>query len=135
MFLQQIMETSPELRLKNDNQTVSDVSLIMQGLTPSNEEYYPTVVMNTLLQNVLKDVSLVQYHSTAIEAIVTVFKTLGLKCVPFLGQIVPSFVIVIRNAPPTRLELYFNQLAILATIVRKHIRPFVQQQLELVQEY
>lgn len=79
------METSPELRLKNDNQTVSDVSLIMQGLTPSNEEYYPTVVMNTLLQNVLKDVSLVQYHSTAIEAIVTVFKTLGLKCVPFLG--------------------------------------------------
>lgn len=135
MFLQQIMETSPELRLKNDNQTVSDVSLIMQGLTPSNEEYYPTVVMNTLLQNVLKDVSLVQYHSTAIEAIVTVFKTLGLKCVPFLGQIVPSFVIVIRNAPPTRLELYFNQLAILVTIVRQHIRPFVQQLLELVQEY
>ena len=133
--VQQTMETSPELRLKNDNQTVSDVSLIMQGLTPSNEEYYPTVVMNTLLQNVLKDVSLIQHHSAAIEAIVTVFKTLGLKCVPFLGQIVPSFVIVIRNAPPTRLELYFNQLAILVTIVRQHIRPFVQQLLELVQEY
>ena len=133
--LQQIIENSPELRLKNDNQTVSDVALIMQGLTPTNEEYYPTVVMNTLMQTVLKDISLSQYHSAVIEAIVTVFKTLGLKCVPFLGQIIPSFVAVIRNAPPTRLETYFSQLAVLVTIVGQHIRPFISQVLELVQEY
>lgn len=129
------MENSPELRLKNDNQSVSDVALIMQGLTPTNEEYYPTVVMNTLMQTVLKDVSLAQYHSAVIDAIVTIFKTLGLKCVPFLGQIIPSFVTVIHNAPPTRLESYFNQLAILVTIVRQHIRPFISQVMELVQEY
>lgn len=107
----------------------------MQGLTPSNEEYYPTVVMNTLMQTVLKDASLAQYHSAVIEAIVTIFKTLGLKCVPFLDQIVPSFVTVIRNAPATRLESYFNQLAILVTIVRQHIRPYINQLLELVQEF
>lgn len=107
----------------------------MQGLTPSSEEYYPTVVMNTLMQTVLKDISLSQYHSAVIEAIVTIFKTLGLKCVPFLGQIIPSFVAVIRNAPPTRLESYFNQLAILVSIVRQHIRPFIVQVIELVQEY
>lgn len=129
------MEKSPEIRLKNDSQSVSDVALIMQGLTPSNEEYYPTVVMNTLMQTVLKDISLAQYHSAVIEAIVTIFKTLGLKCVPFLGQIIPSFVTVIRNSPATRLESYFNQLAILVTIVRQHIRPYVPPLLELIQEY
>lgn len=129
------MENSPELRLKNDNQSISDVALIMQGLTPTNEEYYPTVVMNTLMQTVLKDVSLAQYHSAVIEAIVTIFKTLGLKCVPFLGQIIPSFVTVIRNAPHTRLDSYFNQLSILVTIVRQHIRPFILPVLELVKEY
>lgn len=129
------MESSPELRLKNDSQAISDVSLIMQGLTPSNEEYYPTVVMNTLLQNVLKDSSLSQYHSAVIEAIVTIFKTLGLKCVPFLTQIIPSFVIVIHNAPPNRLEAYFNQLAILVSIVRQHIRPFVDKLLLVIREY
>lgn len=107
----------------------------MQGLTPSNEEYYPTVVMNTLLQTVLKDSSLSQYHSAVIEAIVTIFKTLGLKCVPFLVQIIPSFVIVIHNAPPNRLESYFNQLAILVSIVRQHIRPFVGKLLLLIREY
>ena len=132
---QQIMEMTPEIRLKNDVQSISDVALIMQGLTPSNEEYNPTVVMNTLMQTMLKDVSLAQYHSAVIEAIVTIFKTLGLKCVPFLAQIVPSFVTVIRNAPQTRLESYFNQLAILVTIVRQHIRPFVRPLLDLVVEF
>ena len=107
----------------------------MQGITPSNEEYYPTVVMNTLMQTVLRDASLAQYHSAVIEAIVQIFKTLGLKCVPFLGQIIPSFVTVIRNAPATRLDTYFNQLSILVTIVRQHIRPFVGQLLDLVQEF
>ncbi|KAL9017036.1 MAG: hypothetical protein Q9185_005638 [Variospora sp. 1 TL-2023] len=132
---QQIMEASPEVRLRNESQAVSDVALIMQGLTPNNEEYYPTVVFNTLLQNVLKDASLAQYHSAVIDAIVTTFKTLGLKCVPFLGQIVPSFIAVIRSAPQTRLESYFNQITILVTIVKKHIRPYATSLVELIFDF
>ena len=119
----------------NEAQAVSDVALIMQGLTPSHEEYYPTVVMNTLLQNILRDTSLAQYHSAVIDAIVTIFKTLGMKCVPFLRQIIPAFVTVIRNAPHNRLEPYFNQLAILVTIVKEHIRPFLGQLLDLLHHF
>lgn len=134
-LLQQIIESSSESSVHNEVQSVSDVALIMQGLTPSNEEYYPTVVMNTLMYNVLKDNSLSQYHSAVIEAIVTIFRTLGLKCVPFLGQIVPTFVTIIRIAPPNRLDLYFNQLAILVSIVKQHIRPFRNDLVELVEEF
>lgn len=129
------MQASPDNRLQSEAQPVSDVALLMSGLTPDHEDYYPTVVMNTLMQTVLKDTSLAQYHSSVIEAIVTIFKTLGLKCVPFLGQIIPSFVTVIRSAPANRLELYFNQLAILVSIVRQHIRPFTSQLIDLVQEF
>lgn len=129
------MENSSEMRLKSENQSGSDVALLVQGIPPSNEDYFPTVVMNTLLQTVLKDSSLAQYHSAVIEAIVIMFKTLGLKCVPFLGQIVPTFVTVIRNAPATRLELYFNQVAILVSIVGTHMRPYIPQLLELIKEY
>lgn len=129
---QQIMESSPEVRLRNESQAVSDVALIMQGLTPNNEEYYPTVVFNTLLQNVLKDPSLAQYHSAVIGAIVTTFETLGMKCVPFLGQIIPSFVAVIRAAPQTRLGSYFYQISILVNRVKKHIRPYAASLVELV---
>ncbi|KAL8715140.1 MAG: hypothetical protein Q9220_001097 [cf. Caloplaca sp. 1 TL-2023] len=132
---QQIMESSPEVRLKNESQAVTDVALIMQGLTPNNEEYYPTVVFNTLLQNMLKDPSLSQYHSAVIDAIVTTFKTLGLKCVPFLGQIIPIFVTVIRSAPQGKLEPYFNQISILVTIVKKHIRPYADALISLIHDF
>ena len=116
-------------------QPVSDVSLIMQGLTPSNEEYYPQVVMHTLMNNVLKDSSLAQYHSTVIDAIVSIFKTLGLKCVSFLPQIIPTFITVIQAAPLNRIENYFNQLSILVSIVRQHIRPFTRDLVELIIQY
>ena len=114
---------------------VSDVALVIEGVTPSNEDYYPRVVFNTLTQTVLTDPSLSQYHSGVVEAIVTIFKTLGLKCIPFLGQIIPSFVTVIRAAPFTRLEVYFNQLSILVSIVRVHIRNFVPPLIELIQQF
>ena len=129
------MDASPKGRLKYEAETVTDVSLVIDGITPSNEEYYPKIVFHTLTQTVLADASLSQYHSAVIESIVTIFKTLGLKCIPFLGQIIPSFVTVIRAAPATRLELYFNQLSILVSIVRTHIRPYVAPLLKLVQDF
>ncbi|KAJ5242888.1 uncharacterized protein N7469_001215 [Penicillium citrinum] len=132
---QQISDIEPDVHHINEIQNVSDVALIMQGLTPSNEEYYPTVVIHTLLQNILRENSLVQYHSAVIDAIVTIFKTLGLKCVPFLGQIIPAFISVIRSSPPSRLESYFNQMAILVNIVRQHIRAFLPEIIDVIREF
>ncbi|KAL4956134.1 armadillo-type protein [Aspergillus filifer] len=132
---QQISETAPDVHHINEIQSVSDVSLIMQGLAPSNEEYYPTVVIHTLMQNILRESSLAQHHSAVIDAIVTIFKTLGLKCVPFLGQIIPGFISVIRNSPLSRLESYFNQMAILVNIVRQHIRAFLPEIIEVIRDF
>ncbi|KAL4860725.1 hypothetical protein BDV12DRAFT_90500 [Aspergillus spectabilis] len=132
---QRISDIEPDVHHINEVQNGSDVALIMQGLTPSNEEYYPTVVIHTLLQNILRENSLVQYHSAVIDAIVTIFKTLGLKCVPFLGQIIPAFISVIRSSPPSRLESYFNQMAILVNIVRQHIRAFLPQLIDVIREF
>ncbi|KAJ5637081.1 hypothetical protein N7490_006960 [Penicillium lividum] len=132
---QQISDVEPDVHHINEIQSVSDVALIMQGLTPSNEEYYPTVVIHTLLQNILRENSLVQYHSAVIDALVTIFKTLGLKCVPFLGQIIPGFIGVIRSSPASRLESYFNQMAILVNIVRQHIRAFLPEIIEVIRDF
>ncbi|KAL3477332.1 armadillo-type protein [Aspergillus californicus] len=128
---QQIGDIEPDVHHINE---VSDVTSIMQGLTPSNEEYYQTVVIHTLLQNILRENSLVQYHSAVIDAIVTIFKTIGLKCVPFLGQIIPAFISVIRSSP-SRLESYFNQMAIVINIVRQHIRTFIPKIIDVMREF
>ena len=113
---------------------MTDISLMMTGLTPSNKEYFPTVVINALLQ-ILKDHSLAQHHATVIEAIMNIFRTLGLECVSFLDRIIPAFLQVIRLSASTRRESYFNQLATLVSIVRQHIRNYLPDIIEILQEY
>jgi len=132
---QQLSESVAETQSKAEVQPVSDVALIMQGLTPSNEEYYPTVVINTLMQTILADHTLVTYHGSVIDAIVTIFKTIGMKCVPFLGQIIPGFISVIKSSHQSRLDPYFNQLAILVNIVRQHIRAYLPDIIALIRQY
>ncbi|KAK5092938.1 phosphatidylinositol kinase-related protein kinase tor1 [Exophiala xenobiotica] len=132
---QQLSQTIADVHSNMEAPPVSDVSLIMTGLTPSNEEYYPTVVINILLQSILADPTLVQYHSAVIDAIVTIFKTIGMKCVPFLGQIIPAFISVIRSSHPSRLDQYFNQLAILVNIVKQHIRAHLPDIIRLLRDF
>ncbi|KAK5075469.1 phosphatidylinositol kinase-related protein kinase tor1 [Lithohypha guttulata] len=132
---QQLSESVTDTLAITEAPPVSDVSLIMTGLTPSNEEYYPTVVINILLQTILADPTLVQYHSAVIDAIVTIFKTIGMKCVPFLGQIIPAFISVIRSSHHSRLDQYFNQLAILVNIVRQHIRAHLPDIIKLLRDF
>jgi len=51
-----------------------------------SDDYYQTVVISALL-GILKDQSLAGQHHTVIEAIMSIFKTQGLKCVTFLPQV------------------------------------------------
>ncbi|AMD21577.1 HFL279Cp [Eremothecium sinecaudum] len=111
-----------------------DVALLMQGMSPSNEEYYPTVVINTLMK-ILKDPSLSSHHTAVIQAVIVIFQTLSLRCVSFLRQIIPSMINVMRTCPPSLLEFYFQQLGIMVTIVKKHIRPYVDGIFEVVKEF
>lgn len=56
--------------------------------TASSDDYFQTVVINHLL-DILKDQTLSAQHHTVIEAIMSIFKTQGLKCVAFLPQVRP----------------------------------------------
>ena len=132
---QQIKQSSPVTRVQEVESTESDVTLIIQGMSPTHEDYYPKVVFLTLMHNVLQDPALAQYHPAVIEAIVSIFKALGLKCIPYLSEIIPSFVAVIHATGGSRIEAYFNQLSILVSIVKVHIRNFVAPLVELVKEY
>ncbi|KAI0408502.1 TOR kinase [Xylaria palmicola] len=131
---QQVEERTPDAKRSVETNRMTDISLMMTGLTPSNKEYYPTVVINALL-NILKDQSLVQHHAAVIEAIMNIFRTLGLECVSFLDRIIPAFLLVIRSSSQNRLESYFNQLATLVSIVRQHIRTYLPSIVEILQEY
>ncbi|KAK3316631.1 phosphatidylinositol 3-kinase tor2 [Apodospora peruviana] len=132
--MQQVEGRAPQAQRRPETTQQTDVSLMMGGLTPSQEEYYPTVVINSLLQ-ILKDQSLVQWHGNVVDAIMSIFITLGLKCVQFLDRVVPAFISVIRASSPARLEFYFNHLSRLVAIVRQHIRVYLPDIIEVLQEY
>ncbi|KAF2748222.1 hypothetical protein M011DRAFT_467267 [Sporormia fimetaria CBS 119925] len=131
---QKIVEQSPDKHLITEAQAITDVTLIMQGITPSNEDYYPTIVISTLM-NLLKDSSLGQYHWAVVDAVMNIYATMGLKCVPYLNQVVPGFLATIEGAPVGRLEGYFNQLSQLVRIVRQHIRPYLPDILATVKKF
>ncbi|KZL74444.1 phosphatidylinositol 3-kinase tor2 [Colletotrichum incanum] len=131
---QQVEQRRPDAQRRVESTQMTDISLMMTGLTPSSKEYFPTVVINALLQ-ILKDNSLSSHHASVIEAIMNIFRTLGLECVSFLDRIIPAFLGVIRAADKTRLDSYFSQLATLVSIVRQHIRNFLPEIVEICQEF
>lgn len=112
----------------------NDVTLLMMGIGPSSEDYYPQVVMHSLLK-ILRDPSLSAHHHAAIEAVMYIFKTLGLKVVQFLPVIVPSFLSLMRSCNAGMLEIYIHKLGDLVTIVKQHIRNYLKDVFDLIDEY
>lgn len=111
-----------------------DMELLMKGKSPTNDDYFPTVVIQTLIK-ILKDNSLTMHHLLVTQAIMNIFQDLGLKCVPFLDQVIPAFSIVMHNSPLSMLNTYFQQICDLIDIVKLNIRPYLPQLFELIQEF
>lgn len=122
----EIEEMSEDTTTLEQNSIPIDISLLIQNISPSSEEYYPTIVVNTLLK-ILKDNSLSVHHPTAVQAIVNLFQILKLKCVSFLGQIIPAMINLMDLCPYSLVEYYLQQLGTLISIVKLHIRPYVDK--------
>ncbi|KAL7665224.1 Serine/threonine-protein kinase TOR [[Candida] zeylanoides] len=111
-----------------------DVALLMQGMSPSNDEYYSTVAISNLVK-ILKDHSLSNHHNKVIQAIMYIFQTLGLRCVSFLPQIIPGLIGVMHFCQPVMLKFYFQQMSGLILIVKQHIRPFLPEIFKVIKEF
>lgn len=68
--------------------------LVNMGNLPL-DEFYPAVAIVTLMR-ILRDPSLSNHHTMVVQAVTFIFKSLGLKCVQFLPQVMPTFLNVIR---------------------------------------
>ena len=68
------------------------------------EEFYPAVSIATLMR-IIKDPSLSQHHTMVVQAITFIFKSLGIKCVPYISQVMPNYLHVIRTSDPTFREV------------------------------
>lgn len=103
-------------------------------LTPSQEEYYPTCAINALL-GILRDPSLSLHHQNVVQAIMFMFKSLGLKCIPYFRQIMPSFLLLLNSSEQRFKEFLFQQLALLVSIVKQYIREYLDDIFKLIKTF
>ncbi|XP_037075764.1 serine/threonine-protein kinase mTOR-like [Pollicipes pollicipes] len=100
----------------------------------SMEEFYPAVAFGTLMK-IIRDPALSQYHTMVVQAISFIVKSLGTKCVPYLSQVMPCLLLVIRTADPPFREFLFQQLATLIDVVRQHVRPSLRDIFAVIKEF
>ncbi|GKY96129.1 hypothetical protein MPSEU_000573100 [Mayamaea pseudoterrestris] len=104
-------------------------------LSPASDEFYPTVAIQALMR-VFRDPALAVHHGMVIQAIMFIFNSLGMGCVPFLRKVVPYMIGRIRMAGPSGVrESLLKELATLSLIVREHLRPYIADIFNVVEQY
>jgi phosphatidylinositol kinase/protein kinase (PI-3 family) len=115
---------------------VTEGQQLATRLTPSSSEFFSAVAISTLM-HILGETTLAAYHDRAVQAVMFVFKSLGLKCVPFLDEIIPPMLQVASSATCQRglREFIFQQLATLVSIVKQNMRKYVGDVFVVLKNY
>jgi FKBP12-rapamycin complex-associated protein len=86
MTNQMLHDTTADPDADQSGAKVTDVMLLMNSSGTSPDEFYQRVAINALVQ-VLHDPTNTTHHWAAVEALMLIFKTQGLKCVSYLPQV------------------------------------------------
>ncbi|XP_039949400.1 serine/threonine-protein kinase Tor [Bactrocera neohumeralis] len=117
----------------DENQDISTAELLV-NMSNVLDEYYPAVAIAALMR-ILRDPTLSSRHTSVVQAITFIFKSLGIKCVPYLAQVLPSLLENVRTADINLREFLFQQLAILVQIVKQHIISYMSDIFKLIKEF
>lgn len=107
---------------------------IFRWQVQSAEDYYPTVAIGALMR-ILSDHRLSPHHSMVLHAVMFIFRSLSLKCVPFLPQIIPPFLREMRTCEDSLREAFFQHLTSIVAIVKNHIRPYLESVFQVCLDY
>ncbi|KAL9903155.1 serine/threonine-protein kinase Tor [Glossina fuscipes fuscipes] len=117
----------------DENQDISTAELLV-NMGNILDEYYPAVAIAALMR-ILRDPTLSSRHTSVVQAVTYIFQSLGIKCVPYLSQVLPSLLENVRTANNNLREFLFQQLAILVEIVRQHIITYMNDIFKLIKEF
>jgi len=97
------------------------------------DDFYPAIALSSLIK-IMRDKSLSNYYTVAVQAVTFIFMRLGVRCVPYIQHVLPTFISVIRNAESKYREFFFQQLGNLVSIVKQNIRNYLDVIFELIKE-
>ncbi|XP_052743299.1 serine/threonine-protein kinase Tor [Bicyclus anynana] len=125
----------PDTSSTNDNFDIN-VSEMLVSMSPLVlDEFYPAIAVTSLMR-ILRDPLLAQHHTSVVHSVTYIFQTLGIKCVPYISRVTPSLIYVIRTTDNQNFrEFLFTQLALLISVVKIHIRAYLEEIFDLIREY
>ncbi|XP_060521647.1 serine/threonine-protein kinase mTor [Cylas formicarius] len=124
----------PDKNAVEEGDLTSSEMLVNMSSSSTLEEYYLAIAIATLLK-IVKDPTLSQYHTMVFQAVTFTFKSLGIKCVPYIAQVFPNLLIVVRMTENNFREFLFQQLAQLISIVKQHVRNYLDDICDLIKEF
>ncbi|XP_017768823.1 PREDICTED: target of rapamycin [Nicrophorus vespilloides] len=116
------------------NADLTSSEMLVNMSSNTLEEYYLAMAIATLMK-IIRDPTLSQHHTMVVQAVTFIFKSLGIKCVPYISQVLPSYLNVVRTADINFREFLFQQLAHLISIVKQHIRNYLDDICLLIKEF
>ncbi|XP_059048718.1 serine/threonine-protein kinase mTOR-like [Achroia grisella] len=131
----QTISTLIPITTKNDH-FETNVSEMLVNMSPLIlDEFYPAIVVTSLVR-ILRDPLLAQYHTNVVHSVTIIFQSLGIKSVPYISRVTPSLLYVIRNTDNGKFrEFLLTQLAQLISVVKIHIRTYLEDIFEIIKEY
>lgn len=78
------------------NADLTSSEMLVNMSSNTLEEYYLAIAIATLMR-IIKDPTLAQHHTMVVQAVTFIFKSLGIKCVPYISQVLPSLLYVVRT--------------------------------------
>nr|UIB01653.1 serine/threonine-protein kinase mTOR [Propylea japonica] len=130
-------ETPALIAMADKTEDVTDLTsseMLVNMSQNTLEEYYLAIAIATLMK-ILKDPTLFQHHTMVVQAVTFIFKSLGIKCVPYIPKVMPSLLTAAKNPDVAFREFLFQQLAQLIVIVKQHIRNYLDDICKLIDEY
>ncbi|KAI9166124.1 hypothetical protein LWI28_026644 [Acer negundo] len=125
------------IRAASDSgQHIPSMDELPMDLWPSfatSEDYYSTVAINSLMR-ILRDPSLASYHQKVVGSLMFIFKSMGLGCVPYLPKVLPDLFHTVRTCDDYLKDYITWKLGTLVSIVRQHIRKYLQELFSLISE-
>ena len=118
---------------KQNIESINSTELLVNKL-PNYNDYYPAIAIANLVK-IINDPNLNSHHTMAVQALTFIFDCLKLGCVPFISDVIPSFIAVIKSSEPTFREFLFKQLCKLVSITQCHIREFLEDIFQLIKQY
>lgn len=126
--------SSADSKAEENNLNMKTNELLINMSSTALEEYYPAIAIYTLMK-IIRDPNLSQHHTSVVQAVTFIFQSLGIRCVPYISQVMPSLLYVVRMADMNFRDFLFTQLATLIAIVKQHIRNYLDKIFDLIKEF